>query len=151
MIDFKKIENICAIVLLVAFFLPWVSVPIIGSYAGYQIPGAVTSFLEMSAGLANFSFDDPNPEPAAVDVPFQVYLVYLIPLVAIAVLVADYLKTDEKTTRIISIVAGVIPVSGFIYGVTQIDFSALALGAFLIFLSGVGILLATFGVVKIPK
>ena len=151
MIDFKKIENICAIVLLVAFFLPWVSVPIIGSYAGYQIPGAVTSFLEMSAGLANFSFDDSNPEPAAVDVPFQVYLVYLIPLVAIAVLVADYLKTDEKTTRIISIVAGVIPVSGFIYGVTQIDFSALALGAFLIFLSGVGILLATFGVVKIPK
>ena len=41
MLDFKKIENICAIVLIVAFFLPWVSFGGMLSFAGYQIPNAL--------------------------------------------------------------------------------------------------------------
>ena len=141
MLDFKKIENICAIVLLVAFFLPWLSIGGLISFSGYQLPNAAQG---LNALASAFSESEPETNYAA-------YLVYLVPLVAIAVLAADYLKSDEKTTRIISIVAGVIPVGGFIYAVTQVEFSALAIGAFLTFLSGVGILLATFGVVKIPK
>ena len=77
MLNFKKIENICAIVMLVAFFLPWVS--FMGfSAAGYSIVGTLNNFLAIAGESA----------------PWQVYLIYLVPLAAIGVLVTDYLKTD---------------------------------------------------------
>tara|TARA_B100000287_G_C20496028_1_gene727086 strand:- start:162 stop:644 length:483 start_codon:yes stop_codon:yes gene_type:complete len=160
MLDFKKIENIAAIVLLVAFFMPWLSVMLLGSMSGYDIPGAVTKAYEAAAAFETaFSFDGSAPaEPAAVDVPFQVYLVYLVPLAAIAVLVADYLKLDEKVARIISVVAGVIPVGGFVYGVIAIQDEAaklaqasLEIGAYLMLLAGIAMLLATFKIIKMPK
>ena len=164
MLDFKKIENIAAIVLLVAFFMPWVSSLITGSMSGYEIPGEVKRLLEMAAGfqaaISSFSLDgsSPTPEPAAVDVPFQVYLVYLVPLAAIAVLVADYLKLDEKVARIISVVAGVIPVGGFVYALVAVQDeqakagqASLEIGAYVLFLAGVAMLLATFKIIKIPK
>ena len=165
MLDFKKIENIAAIVLLVSFFMPWLSVLFLGSMSGYEIPGAVTKALEglaaMQTAFSGFSLDGSAPapaEPAAVDVPFQVYLVYLVPLAAIAVLVADYLKLDEKVARIISVVAGVIPVGGFVYGVIAIQDpeaklaqASLEIGAYLMLLAGIAMLLATFKIIKMPK
>tara|TARA_B100000214_G_scaffold257966_1_gene190287 strand:- start:248 stop:745 length:498 start_codon:yes stop_codon:yes gene_type:complete len=165
MLDFKKIENIAAIVLLVAFFMPWLSVVGLGSMSGYDIPGVVKKGLQMIAGIeaafSSFSLDGSAPapaEPAAVDVPFQVYLVYLVPLAAIAVLVADYLKLDEKVARIISVVAGVIPVGGFVYGVIAIQDpeaklaqASLEIGAYLMLLAGIAMLLATFKIIKMPK
>ena len=137
MLDFKKIENICAIVMLVAFFLPWVSFMGL-SAAGYSIVGTLNNLLSFGGE----------------SVPWQVYLIFLVPLAAVGVLVTDFLKTDEKIARIVAIVAGVIPVAGIIYLLIQTEgqgFQALALGAYLTIIAAVVMLLAVFGIVKMPK
>ena len=82
------------------------------------------------------------------------YLIYLVPLAAIGVLVTDYLKTDEKIARIVAIIAGVIPIAGIIYLLIQSEgegFQVLAMGAYLTILAAIGMLLATFGIVKSPE
>ena len=137
MLNFKKIENICAIVMLVAFFLPWVSFMGL-SAAGYSIVGTLNNLLAIGGESA----------------PWQVYLIYLVPLAAIGVLVTDYLKTDEKIARIVAIIAGVIPIAGIIYLLIQSGgegFQVLAMGAYLTILAAIGMLLATFGIVKSPE
>ncbi len=143
MLNFKKIENICAIVLLVAFFLPWVS--FFGmSASGYSIPGIVSGLNQWGSSLSG----------EAASVPWQVYLVYLVPLTAIGVLVTDFLKTDEMIARIVAILAGVIPIAGVIYMLIESGgevFNYLSLGAYLTILAAIGMLLATFGIVKSPE
>tara|TARA_Y100001970_G_scaffold147465_1_gene181063 strand:+ start:891 stop:1319 length:429 start_codon:yes stop_codon:yes gene_type:complete len=141
--NFKKIENICAIVLLVAFFLPWVSV--FGmSASGFSIPGIVSQFSQLGSSISGES----------ASVPWQVYLVYLVPLTAVGVLVTDFLKTDEMIARIVAILAGVVPIAGVIYMLIQGGgevFSYLGFGAYLTILAAIGMLLATFGIVKSPE
>tara|TARA_B100000700_G_scaffold155080_1_gene172239 strand:- start:3 stop:431 length:429 start_codon:yes stop_codon:yes gene_type:complete len=141
--NFKKIENICAIVLLVAFFLPWVSV--FGmSASGFSIPGIVSQFSQLGSSISGES----------ASVPWQVYLVYLVPLTAVGVLVTDFLKTDEMIARIVAILAGVVPIAGVIYMLIEGGgevFSYLGFGAYLTILAAIGMLLATFGIVKSPE
>tara|TARA_A100001234_G_C12472146_1_gene319786 strand:+ start:164 stop:607 length:444 start_codon:yes stop_codon:yes gene_type:complete len=142
-LNFKKIENICAIVLLVAFFLPWVS--FFGmSVSGYSIPGIASGLGQFGSAMSG----------EAASVPWQVYLVYLVPLTAIGVLVTDFLKTDENIARIVSILAGVVPLAGVIYMLIESGgelFSYLGFGAYLTILAAIGMLLATFGIVKSPE
>ena len=83
-----------------------------------------------------------------------VYLVYLVPLTAIGVLVTDFLKTDEMIARIVAILAGVVPIAGVIYMLIEGGgevFSYLGFGAYLTILAAIGMLLATFGIVKSPE
>ena len=137
MLDFKKVENICAIVMLVAFFMPWVSF-MGASVAGYSIVGTLNNLLAFGGE----------------SVPWQVYLIFLIPLAAVGVLVTDFLKTDEKIARIVAIVAGVIPVAGIIYVLIQSEgegFKVLAMVAYLTVIAAIVMLLAVFGIVKMPK
>ena len=137
MLDFKKVENICAIVMLVAFFMPWVSF-MGASVAGYSIVGTINNFASLAGQSA----------------PWQAYLIFLVPLAAVGVLVTDFLKTDEKIARIVAIVAGVIPVAGIIYLLIQSEgegFKVLAMGAYLTVIAAIVMLLAVFGIVKMPK
>ena len=123
--------------MLVAFFLPWVSFMGL-SAAGYSIVGTLNNFLAIGGESA----------------PWQVYLIFLVPLAAVGVLVTDFLKTDEKIARIVAIVAGVIPVAGIIYLLIQSEgegFKVLAMGAYLTVIAAIVMLLAVFGIVKMPK
>jgi len=143
MIDFKKIENICAIVMLVAFFLPWVSGGGIFSFAGYQLPNAAEMLTNLSAAFN---------ESGQGDTYYAVYLVYLVPLLAIGVLATDYLKSEEKIAHYVAIAAGAFPVVGFVIGLINAgSLQGLAIGVYLTMLAAIVMLLATFGVIKTPK
>jgi hypothetical protein len=78
--NIKKVENISAIVMIVAFFLPWLSVGIGSSSTSMNGTGV--------AGL--------NP------------LVWLIPLLAIAVIVTDFMA-NETASKWLSYAAGLVP------------------------------------------
>ena len=143
MIDFKRIENICAIVMVVAFFLPWVSGGGMFSFAGYQLPNAAEMLTNLSAAFS---------ESGQGDTYYSVYLVYLVPLLAIGVLATDYLKSDEKVAHYAAIAAGVFPVVGFLIGLINTgSLQGLAIGVWLIMLAAIVMLLATFGVIKRPE
>ena len=143
MIDFKRIENICAIVMVVAFFLPWVSGGGIISFAGYQLPNAAEMLTNLSAAFS---------ESGQGDTYYSVYLVYLVPLLAIGVLATDYLKSDEKVVHYVAIAAGAFPVVGFVIGLINTgSLQGLGIGVWLTMLAAIVMLLATFGVIKRPE
>ncbi len=142
MIDFKKIENICAIVLVVAFFLPWVSLGGMFSFAGYQLPNAAEGINAMAAAWS---------ESGEADTNYGVYLVYLVPLLAVGVLATDYLKSDEKVAHYVAIAAGVFPLLGFLYMVIDNGMQGMAIGIYLTVVAAIVMLLATFGVIKRPE
>ena len=142
MIDFKKIENICAIVLVVAFFLPWVSFGGMFSFAGYQLPNAAEGINAMAAAFS---------ESGEVDTNYGIYLVYLVPLLAVGVLATDYLKSDEKVAHYVAIAAGVLPLLGFLYMLQRNGMQGMAIGIYLTVLASIVMLLATFGVIKRPE
>lgn len=121
--------------------MPWVSYDagfIQVQASGASIPGTINSLGSVAGESA----------------PWYVYLVYLVPLTAIGVLVTDFLKTDEKIARIVTIVAGVLPLAGLIYVLIEagsIAFSFLGIGMYLTILAAIAMLLAVFGVIKIPE
>ena len=142
MIDFKRIENICAIVLVVAFFLPWVSFGGMFSVAGYELPNAAEGINAMAAAFS---------ESGEVDTNYGIYLVYLVPLLAVGVLATDYLKSDEKVAHYVAIAAGVLPLLGFLYMLQRNGMQGMAIGIYLTVLASIVMLLATFGVIKRPE
>ena len=144
MIDFKKIENIAAIVMLVAFFLPWISAGGVFSFSGYELP----NLAEMASGMsAAFSEDG-----AKSQTNYAVYLVYLVPLLAIGVLATDYLKSDKKLSKYTAIAAGAFPILGIIYSIIRAgEITGFAIGIWLTLLAAIVMLLAVFGVIKQPE
>ncbi len=141
MIDFKRIENICAIVLVVAFFLPWISFGGMFSVAGYELPNAAEGINAMAA-----AFSESEP-----DTNYVVYLVYLVPLLAVGVLATDYLKSDEKVAHYVAIAAGAFPILGFLSLVIENGVQGMAIGIYLTVIAAIVMLLATFGVIKRPE
>lgn len=144
MIDFKKIENIAAIVMLVAFFLPWISAGGVFSFSGYELP----NLAEMASGMsAAFSEDG-----AKSQTNYAVYLVYLVPLLALGVLATDYLKSDKKLSKYTAIAAGAFPILGIIYSIIRAgEITGFAIGIWLTLLAAIVMLLAVFGVIKQPE
>ena len=142
MLDFKKIENICAIVLIVAFFLPWISFGGMFSVAGYELPNAAEGLNALAAAFS---------ESGEADTNYSVYLVYLVPLLAVGVLATDYLKSDEKVAHYVAIAAGVFPILGFLSLVIENGMEGLAIGIYLTVVAAIVMLLAAFGVIKRPE
>jgi len=144
MINFKKIENIAAIVMLVAFFLPWISAGGVFSFSGYELP----NLAEMASGMsAAFSEDG-----AKSQTNYAVYLVYLVPLLALGVLATDYLKSDKKLSKYTAIAAGAFPILGIIYSIIRAgEITGFAIGIWLTLLAAIVMLLAVFGVIKQPE
>lgn len=103
MIDFKKPENIFFIVLIVAFFMPWVDFYGIVTVNGYQLPNLnqfiEEAFLIMAEGVSIIDAilglePSPLPEPS----PTWVYwLPYAIPLTACYGLGKQFLDFKDWT------------------------------------------------------
>jgi hypothetical protein len=78
-------------------------------------------------------------------------LLFLVPLCAAAVVVMGVLGKDY---RIPALVAGGMPVAGFVYGLLRAGtdlFPRLALGGWLTIAAGAAILLAVLGVLKLGR
>ncbi|MBS0618733.1 MAG: hypothetical protein JSR44_11130 [Spirochaetes bacterium] len=125
-------------IMLVGFFLPWVTIPGLGSMidiSGYNAPGRLTAIMQMAG------------ERSASGLGYA-YLVYLIP--ALAILIAA-LNMNNKATHIVSLILGLIPVLPFAYVLVVGASAALqpvAFGAYLTALAGLLLILSAVGVIR---
>ena len=123
--NIKKIENICAAALIVAFFLPWVSMGFI-SFSGYQMAtlgGAAT-------------------------------LMFLLPLLAIAVLVNDSQNfLDADKSKYLTYTTAGIPILYILSRVVAMDnfFSAASIGIYLTLIASIVMILGALGKIKLPE
>ena len=136
--NFKKIENICAIAIIVAFFLPWLSLGFI-SFSGYDLPNLASSVSQFGAAFSEDSSASSSGSNA--------WLVYLVPLLAVAALGFEYL---EKNSKNLFLASGVVNLIGFIYALVEVEgeIGSFGVGLWLTILASVVMLLATFGVIK---
>ena len=133
----RNLQNICAVILVIAFFLPWVSLDFI-SLSGFNL-----------AGIGGASF-----------------LLWAIPLLSIGVLVSKFMDLDEwfrlwfhlpnrkKISTYLPHASGAVPLfyvlsSRFQEG--QISYEGAGIGIYLTFVASGVMLLAAFGVIKIPE
>jgi hypothetical protein len=140
-LNLKKIENICAAAIVVAFFLPWISIGGMFSFSGYSIPAMadMASTLESAFAAGN--------ETEASSVSVLVYAVYLVPLLAIGILLIEYLGNNAK---MLCLGAGALNIAGFIYLLVVMEgaVSAIGIGLWLTALASVVMLLGASGVIK---
>jgi hypothetical protein len=140
----EKTEMLFAAVLLLGFFLPWASIGGLISFSGYNIPEA----LKGVAGLAGaFSHKTTHEIPVKV---YLSYLLYLIPLLSIIIIVLGF---KDMKTKIISIIAGVLPFVFLIYAVIDFGniFKAASIGVYVTLLAALGLILSAIGVIKFSK
>lgn len=78
-----NLAAIGALVVIVSFFLPWVSVPLIGQAAGYRIPDILRSLSSLGGGSS--------------DIDTVILLIYLVPLLAIASLIFSFAQRNRQT------------------------------------------------------
>ena len=142
--NYKKPENIFAIAMLIAFFLPWINVGGLISVEGYNIPNT----LEVGATIAN-AFKESGEK--GVDVPFYFYLVYLIPLLTIGIIILDYKGIE---TKLVSIFAGALPILTLIYFIVDIGFDVykvMGIGAYITIIASIGLILGALNVINFEK
>lgn len=124
--NFKKIENLSAIAIIIAFFLPWLNMGIF-SLSGYQ-----TASIGGSATL-----------------------LFLIPLLAIVVLVNDVqgFLDDNKTKYLTYVTAGIplIYIISRIFDLGGDFFEITSIGTYLTLAASITMLLGAIGVVKLPE
>lgn len=123
---FQKIEVFCAIGLFISFFLPW---------------GKLFFFTGSGYDLA-------------INLGGEAKLLWLIPIASIAVIAVAFYEGNTNTNslgKISSIIAGVLPYIGLVYGLSQVGkdlFEVLAIGAYLALIIGFILILSGFGVFK---
>jgi len=140
MLDIKKLENICAIIIIVAFFLPWVSLGFI-SFSGYDLPN-----LGSLANSFDAAFSENGESSGSAN---NLYAVYLIPLLSIGILFMEYLGKESKK---LCLTAGTLNVVGFLYVLifeTEGDIGMMGIGIWITVLASVVMLLAATGFLKI--
>ena len=150
---FNRIENVCAIVMIVAFFLPWLSF-FMWSISGYEISEIRATARPWIDMIEEVMTEQPNEGPST----WSLYNHYLIPLFAISVLATDYLQTSKEVVHYVAIAAGVYPLYFFTFEWKIFDllfsdnpFGSLGSGVYLTILASIVMLLATFGVIKRRK
>ena len=95
---FSRADNVCALLLVVFLFFPWIDIGGIVSAAGYQLPGAVR---QMAGTLGQAG------QPVQVNAQLYLfYLIYLIPAFALATLALNASGFNAKLT---SLLAGALP------------------------------------------
>jgi len=140
MLNIKKIENICAIIIIVAFFLPWVSLGFI-SFSGYDLPNLASFVNSFDA-----AFSENGESSGSAN---SLYAVYLIPLLSISILFMEYLGKESKK---LCLTAGTLNVVGFLYVLifeTEGDIGMMGIGIWITVLASVVMLLAAAGYLKI--
>ena len=124
--NIKKIENICAAALIVAFFLPWVSMGFI-SFSGYK--------MATMGGAAT--------------------LLFLLPLLAIAVLVNDSKNfLDADKSKYLTYATAGIPIIYIVSRLIDLGgdfFSAASIGIYLTLIASIAMILGALGKIKLPE
>lgn len=133
--------SISSAVIVVAFFLPWVKYGV--SYSGYEIPDIARMVAKLTSFKAWTGRFDINA--------YLVYLLFIIPLGAAAVLV---LSAMNKPARFPAMVVAALPLAGFIYGLIRIGFKVftyIGVGGWLTIAAAAVMALALGGVIAWPR
>lgn len=124
--NFKKIENLSAILMVVSFFLPWVSLGILSA----------TGFKVASMGGAGT-------------------LLFVIPLLAIVVLANDMLNfLDVDKSKYLTYLTAVVPLIYIIYRLIKAGsgfFELASIGIYLTLIASVLMILGASGKIKLPE
>ena len=141
---FEKLENSIAVVLLIAFFLPWISSFGFVNISAFQIPGAIKGFGE---AVALFS-EQQEPVPS---VAYLSYVLYLIPICSIGTLIGSVMNKDTKISS--GIAGSIIFVAlAYIYiddGIPDFNGNIIAnigIGLWLTFIGSLAMILCVLGV-----
>jgi hypothetical protein len=139
MVNFKKLENICAGVIIVAFFLPWLSIGGFMSFSGYDLPGLANLANEFGAAMSDGEGSSSGAN--------WLYVVYLVPLMAVGILLAEYLGHNNKS---ICIASGAFNIIGFIVAVSKAEgeVGMFGIGLWITTLASIVIILSATGVIK---
>ena len=124
--NFKKIENLSAILMVVSFFMPWVSLGIVSA----------TGFKVASMGGAGT-------------------LLFVIPLLAIVVLANDVLNfLDVDKSKYLAYLTAVVPLIYIIYRLINAGstfFELASIGIYLTLIASVLMILGASGKIKLPE
>ena len=137
--DFKKLENICASLIIAAFFLPWVDFGFF-SASGYSLPNLASSLSQLGQVFSE------NSESASTN--YFIYAVYVVPLLSALVLLYGYL---DKPIKNICIAAGAINLGGFLYlffTASSVEIGMYGMGIWVTVIASILMLLATLGYIK---
>jgi len=132
--------SICAVVIVLAFFLPWVKYGV--SYSGYEIPGIARLAAKMTSFKALTGHFDINV--------YLVYLLYLVPIGAVAVII---LGVMGKPARYVAMVVAAMPLAGFLYGLISMGlkiFSHIGIGGWLTIVAAAVMALSLAGLIRLP-
>ena len=125
--NFKKIENLSAILMVVSFFMPWLSLGMLGSATGFQVA---------SMGGAGT-------------------LLFVIPLLAIVVLANDVLNfLDVDKSKYLAYLTAVVPLIYIIYRLINAGstfFELASIGIYLTLIASVLMILGASGKIKLPE
>ena len=125
--NFKKIENLSAILIVVSFFMPWLSLGMLGSATGFKVA---------SIGGAGT-------------------LLFVIPLLAIVVLANDVLSfLDVDKSKYLAYLTAVVPLIYFIYRLIKAGssfFELASIGIYLTLIASVLMILGASGKIKLPE
>ena len=123
--NFKKIENLSAILMVVAFFMPWVSLGILSA----------TGFKVASMGGA-------------------ATLLFVIPLLAIVVLANDVLNfLDVDKSKYLTYLTALVPLIYIIYRLIKAGsgfFELASIGIYLTLIASILMILGASGKIKLP-
>ena len=125
--NFKKIENLSAILIVVSFFMPWLSLGMLGSATGFKVA---------SIGGAGT-------------------LLFVIPLLAIVVLANDVLSfLDVDKSKYLAYLTAVVPLIYIIYRLIKAGssfFELASIGIYLTLIASVLMILGASGKIKLPE
>jgi len=145
------LEAICAVLILVAFFiLPWFDFGLF-SIKGYQVPDKVKAL----ASIRNTVSGEDEAASAFIIIKlkvFSLYLLFLSPVFSIWTIVN---AMNDKSSRLISFFTAAVPLAFFIYAYAGIMenklFQIMGIGSFLTVGAALAILLHAFGIVSSKK
>ncbi len=144
---FSKIENFCAIGLLVFFFFPWLKIGDIVSVSltGYQIPDIAEHIAKGIGQFKGLLGGSGSTDPRA----FWYYLIYLIPVFSVVTIILGIMGKNIKATGFL---AGAVPIGWFIYALIKMGadlFKIMTIGAYLTLLCAIIMILAVVDIINI--
>ncbi|MBN2652150.1 MAG: hypothetical protein JXR63_07195 [Spirochaetales bacterium] len=149
-IDFLKtnLKNprvVFSLLLVVGFFLPWISLGWMKTFSGYNIPEAVKNFTS-GVDMAN-AFLGGGSKAKLPAKYYLSFLLYLIPLAGLANMII-YVSVKKIDTRIFSFITGLIPFAFLIYALIDVGnvLAGAGIGFYLCIFSGLFLILSAFGI-----
>ena len=128
-------NRIIAMVILVAFFLPWVNIMGMLQYSGFNIPKAIAGLGQMAT-----AFDDTSVDSWKIAL---VNIIYLIPIINIAILaVKKRIKALELSSSIFILVMFMYLLIKALTGADEgidmsVVFNTLSIGVYLTFIGAI--------------